>query len=68
MSHLANGKVILEFNNSVLVQKSTSLLYSNLTLNLHIVYELNNWPRNPTNSFPLKSCLFDAVKLVRNAI
>ena len=32
------------------------------------MYELNNWPCNPTNNFPLKSCVFGTVKLVRNTI
>ena len=39
MSNLANGWVILKLNNSVLVQKSSSSLYSNFILNLYIVYE-----------------------------
>ena len=60
MSNLANGRVILKFNNSVLLQKKFSLWYSNFILNLHIVYELNKWP--------LKNSLFGTVKLVRNAI
>ena len=30
------------------------------------VYELNTQPRNPTNNFTLKYCLFDTVKLIRN--
>ena len=68
MSNLANGRVNLKFNNSVLVQKSFPSLYSNFILNLYIVYELNNWPRNPTNNLTLKNCLFGTVKLVRNAI
>ena len=33
-----------------------------------IVYELNTWPPNPTNSYTLKNCLFDTVKLLRNVI
>ena len=45
----------------------TNLLH-NLILNLYIVYELNNWLRNPSNSFPLKNCLFGTVKLVRDAV
>ena len=66
MSSLANGKVILKFNNSVLVENFYSSFYSNFILNLYIVSELNTWPRNPTNTFPLKHCLFVTVKLVRN--
>ena len=44
MSTLANGKVSLKLNNSVLVQKNSSSLYGNFILSLYIVYELNNWP------------------------
>ena len=47
MSNLANDTAILKFNNSVLVQKSSSSLHSNLILNLYIAYELNNWTCNP---------------------
>ena len=32
------------------------------------MYELNTWPRNPTNNFTLKNCLFGIVKLVRNTM
>ena len=39
MSNLANGWVILKLNNSVLVQKSSSPLYSNFILNLYIVHQ-----------------------------
>ena len=42
MSKLTNGRVILKFNNSVLVQKIFSSVYSNSMLNLYLVYELNN--------------------------
>ena len=55
MSNLANGRVILKFNNSVLVQKSSSSLHSKFILNSKIVIELSNWPHNPTNNFPLKN-------------
>ena len=39
--NLANGRVILKFNNSFFVHKSSSSLYSNFILKLYIVYELN---------------------------
>ena len=67
MSNLANGRVILKFNNSCLVEKSSSSLYNSVISNLYIVYDLNNWPRNTTNNFTLKNCLFGTVKLIRNA-
>lgn len=55
MSNLADGRAILKCNNSVVVQNSSSSLYGNFMLTLFIVYELNKWPRNPTNNFALKS-------------
>ena len=63
MFNLANGRVVLKLNHSVLAQKSFCSMYSNFILNLHIFYELNNWPCYPTNNYPLKNCLFDTVKL-----
>ena len=54
MFDLANGRVILKFNNSVLVHRGYFSLHSSFFLNLHIAYELNNWPINPSNNFLLK--------------
>ena len=51
MSNLANDRITLKLNNSALVQKKFSSFYSHIILNLYIVYELNNWPRDPTNNF-----------------
>lgn len=45
-TNLANGRVTIKFNNSVLVQTNSSSLHSNLILNLCIFYELNNRPSN----------------------
>ena len=67
MPNLANGRVNLIFNRSVLVQKSSSSFYSNFTLNLYIVYKLNNFPVNTNNNFSLIN-LFGTVRLVRNVI
>ena len=67
MSNLANGRVILKFNIPVLVQSIFSSLYSNFIINLYIVCELINGPRNPTNNFTLKNGLFGTVNLTRNA-
>ena len=53
MSNLVINKVILNFDNSVLLQNIFVSLYSNFISNLHLVYELNTLSRNPT-SFKLK--------------
>ena len=58
MTNLANGRVSLNFNN---------LLYKNFIFNLCMVYQLNDLPRNPTNTFTLTNCLFRTVKLTKNA-
>ena len=67
MSNLANRREILRFNYSVLVLKSSSLLYRKFILNVYIVFELDKWPHNLTNKFTLKDCLFGAFKLIRNS-
>ena len=66
MSTLANSRVILQVNNSVLMQESSSSLSGNFILSFYMVYDLTNWPRNPINNFTLAYCLFATVKLTRN--
>ena len=61
MPNVANGRVSLKFNNSVLVQQSSFSLCSNFILNLSIVYELINWSHNQNNDFAIKDCLFGTV-------
>ena len=34
--------------------------YANKIINAYIVYDLDVWPRNPTNNFKFKHCLFGA--------
>ena len=63
ISNLANYKVSLKFNNSVLVQKHSSL-YHNFILQIYIIFELNNG----SHDFALKNYLFGIVKLIRNTI
>ena len=53
MTNLANRRVSLKCSNSVWVQKNSYSLYSNFILNLYIVYELDNLPRNYINNFTL---------------
>ena len=55
MSNVTNGRVMLRFNNSVLVQKRSSSLYSNCIFNFRIIFELSNFPGNPTKTFPPKN-------------
>ena len=40
--------------------------YVTKIVNAYIVYDLYVWPRNPTNNFKLKYCLFGATNIVKN--
>ena len=33
----------------------------------YLVYDLDAWPRNPTNNFKFKNCLFGATNIVKNS-
>ena len=35
--------------------------------NVYIVYDLVAWPRNSTNNFKFKNCLFGATNVVKNS-
>ena len=35
--------------------------------NVYIVYNLDAWPRNPTNNFKFRNCLFGATNVVKNS-
>ena len=64
MCNLTNGRTILKFNNSVLVQKRCSSMYSNFMLNLYILYELNTGHEILPIILFLK-CLFGTFKLTK---
>ena len=34
---------------------------------VYIVYDLDAWPKNPTNNFKFKNCLFGATSVVKNS-
>ena len=36
-------------------------------VNVYIVYDLDAWPRNPTNNLKFKNCLFGATSIVKNS-
>ena len=36
-------------------------------LNIYFVYDLDVWPRNPTNNSKFKNCLFGATNIVKNS-
>ena len=36
-------------------------------VNVYVVYDLDPWPRNLTNNFISKNCLFGATSMVKNS-
>ena len=42
-------------------------IYLTKIVNVYIVYDLDTWPKNPTNNFKFKSCLFGASNTVKNS-
>ena len=41
--------------------------YLTKIVNVYIVYDLVAWPRNLTNNFKFKNCLFGATNIVKNS-
>ena len=59
------------FGNTIGIQNSTPLVieqnnYATKIVNVYIVYDLDNWPKNPLRNFTLKNCLFGATNEVKN--
>ena len=45
------GKISIKFSNSSLIQEKLTFTKK---INLYLVYELDNWPTNPSNNFAIK--------------
>ena len=41
--------------------------YVSKIINVYIVFDLDAWPRNPTNDFKFKKCLFGATTVVKKS-
>ena len=39
--------------------------YATKIVNSYIAYDLNGWPRNHTNNFKFKNCLFGSTNIVK---
>ena len=39
--------------------------YASRIVNVYFVYDLDTWPRNPTDNFKFKNCLFGATSIVK---
>ena len=39
--------------------------YATKTINVYIFYDLDAWPKNPTNDCKFKNCSFDTINIVK---
>ena len=63
---LSRYKMGIKFDKDPLaVEQNNYLMYK--IVNVYIVYDLNAWPRYPTNNFEFKNCLFGATNIVENS-
>ena len=61
---LSDYKMGIQFKNRLAVEKNN---YFTKIVNVHIVYDLAAWPRNPISKFKFKNCLFGATNIVKNS-
>ena len=62
-----DSKFCLVFKRSCLKQKNAIFYTPSNRINFFIAYELDAWSRNLNSDFTLKKCLFEGVKLAKNA-
>ena len=63
---LSGYRIGIRFDKDTLAVEQNN--YLTKIVNVYIVYELNAWPRNPTNNFKFKNCLFGATSVVKIVI
>ena len=62
---LSGYKMGIKFDKDPLAVEQNN--YLTKIVNVYIVYDLDAWPRNPTNNFKFKNCLFGATNIVKNS-
>ena len=58
-------KMGIKFDNDPLAVEQNN--YLTKSVNVYIVDDLAAWPRNPTNNFKFKNCMFGATNVVKNS-
>ena len=64
VKYFAN-KIGIQFNNTLLVLEQIN--YITKIVNVYIIYDLDNWPKNPLRNCTLKTCLLGATNIVKNS-
>ena len=58
---LAECRIGIKFDKDPLAAEQNN--YLSKIVNVYIAYELDAWPRNPTNNFKFKNCLSNPIQL-----
>ena len=61
---LSGYRIRIQFDNSVLVADQNN--YATEIVNAYIVYDLNDWPKNPNRNLKLENCSFCATNIRKN--
>ena len=62
---LSEYKIGIKFDKDPLALDQNNHLIK--IVNVFIVYDLDAWPKNPTDNFKIKNCLFGATNIVKNS-
>ena len=62
---LSRYRTGIKFDEDPLAREQNN--YGTKIVKVYIVYRVNAWPRNPTNNFKFKNCLFGATSIVKNS-
>ena len=60
---LSGYRIEIKFDKDPLALEQNN--YLTKIVNVYIVYDLDVWPRNPTNNFKIKNFLFGATNIVK---
>ena len=62
---LSGHRMRIKFDKNPLAVEQKNYLAK--IINIYIVYDLDTWPKDPTNNFKFKNCLFGATDIVKNS-
>ena len=64
--HLTSGyRMEIKFDKDLLAVEQNN--YTIKIVNFYFVYDLDAWPKNPTNNFKFKNCLSGATNVIKNS-
>ena len=62
---LSEYRIGIKFDKDSLAVEQNN--YLTQVVNVYIAYDLDAWPKNPTNNFKFKNSLFGAINIVKNS-